>query len=112
MAKYLLIESRDPFEGRDVVKDYDLAASLVKAGNDVTLFLVQNGVLPARPSAFSERLSQLAKEKVEVLAESFSLAERGIKDNDLVEWSASTANLAPRKALLFSTSSGVVHNPG
>lgn len=85
MAKYLLIESRDPFEGGDVVGDYELAANLAQAGNEVTLFLVQNGVLPARPCAFSERLSQLAQEKVEVLAEAFSLAERGIAEDGLVE---------------------------
>ena len=49
MAKYLLIESRDPFESNDVAFAYGLASDLAKEGNEVTLFLVQNGVLPARP---------------------------------------------------------------
>jgi sulfur relay (sulfurtransferase) complex TusBCD TusD component (DsrE family) len=78
MAKYLLIESRDPFEWNDVSRQYDLAKSLKKEGHEVTVFLVQNGVLPARKSTRSEALSKLAQEGVEVLADSFSLRERGI----------------------------------
>ena len=38
MAKYLLIESRDPFENNIVARQYDLAVNLVKEGNEVTLF--------------------------------------------------------------------------
>jgi len=79
MAAYLLIESRDPFECNDVAYFYDLADGLARAGNTVTLFLVQNGVLPARRSAKSEHLQALAKAGVEVLADDFSLRERGIE---------------------------------
>ncbi|MEK7217246.1 MAG: sulfur reduction protein DsrE [Chloroflexota bacterium] len=78
MAEYLLIESRDPFESNDVGYYYDLAMGLVAAGNKVTLFLAQNGVLPARPSTRSDALSALAKSGVTVLADDFSLQERGI----------------------------------
>ena len=60
MAQYLLIESRDPFESNDVGYYYDLAKGLVDAGNQVTLFLAQNGVLSARPSTHSAALSALA----------------------------------------------------
>ena len=78
MAQYLLIESRDPFESNDVGYYYDLARGLVDEGNEVTLFLVQNGVLSARPSAQSDALSELARSGVTVLADDFSLQERGI----------------------------------
>ncbi len=78
MAKYLLIESRDPFENNIVARQYDLAVNLVKEGNDVTLFLVQNGVFPARPGDRSPLLTSAAKAGVEVLADDFSLRERGI----------------------------------
>ena len=78
MAHYLLIESRDPFEVNDVAYYYDLSRALVASGNEVTLFLVQNGVLAARPSACSGALVALAKAGVKVLADDFSLAERGI----------------------------------
>ncbi|MFY9610405.1 MAG: sulfur reduction protein DsrE [Blastocatellia bacterium] len=78
MAQYLLIESRDPFESKDVGYYYDLAKGLVEGGNQVTLFLAQNGVLSARPSAHSAALSALARSGVQVLADDFSLQERGI----------------------------------
>jgi len=78
MAQYLLIESRDPVESNEVGYYYDLAKGLVEGGNQVTLFLVQNGVLPARPSAHSAALSALARSGVTVLADDFSLRERGI----------------------------------
>ena len=78
MAQYLLIESRDPFESNDVSYYYNLAQGLVEGGNEVTLFLVQNGVLSARPSAHSAALGALARSGVTVLADDFSLQERGI----------------------------------
>jgi len=78
VAHYLLIESRDPFESNDVGYYYELAKGLVDAGNGVTLLLVQNGVLAARPSAHSAALSALRRSGVEVLADDFSLRERGI----------------------------------
>ncbi len=78
MAHYLLIESRDPFESNEVGYYYDLSRSLLEAGNEVTMYLVQNGVLAARPSTRSTALSELAKKGVKVLADDFSLKERGI----------------------------------
>jgi predicted peroxiredoxin len=85
MAKYLLIESRDPFDNNVVARQYDLAINLVREGNEVTLFLVQNGVLPARPGMHSALLTSTARFGVEVLADDFSLRERGIADNRLAE---------------------------
>ena len=84
MAGYLLIESRDPLESREV-EDYffDLAASLGRRGEKVTLFLVQNGVFPARRSTASAALEAVAKAGVEILADDFSLRERGIPGNRL-----------------------------
>ena len=55
MARYLLIESRDGFEWNEVPYFYDLAYGLAREGHDVTLFLVQNGVLAARRSPRSGR---------------------------------------------------------
>jgi len=78
MAQYLLIESRDPFESNDVGYYYELANGLVDGGNEVTLFLVQNGVLSARPSTHSAALGALSQKGVTVLADDFSLKERGI----------------------------------
>lgn len=78
MAKYLLIESRDPFDSNDTGFCADLAAQLAAANHQVTVFLVQNGVLPARAGARSTHLAILTAAGVDVLADSFSLKERGI----------------------------------
>jgi predicted peroxiredoxin len=77
-SKYLLIESRDPFESRDCAFLAELAAQLAGAGHEVTLFLVQNGVLPARRGARAETLGVALRAGVEVLADDFSLRERAI----------------------------------
>ena len=84
MAGYLLIESRDPLESSDVALHfYDLAAGLAKRGEPVTLFLVQNGVFPARRSAPAGALDAVTHAGVEVLADDFSLRERGIPADGL-----------------------------
>ncbi len=78
MTGYLLIESRDPFESNDVGYYYGLARGLVEAGNQVTLFLIQNAVLAARPSAQAPQLRALIGSGIKVLADDFALKERGI----------------------------------
>lgn len=85
MANYLLIESRDPFDSNDVSNYYQLARDLAREGNRVTLFLVQNGVLPARRGARYPDLDETARAGVKVLADEFSLRERGIPADRLVE---------------------------
>jgi len=84
MNRYLFIESLDPFESNDVQQVWELAAGLVRDGQQVTLFLVQNGVLGARQHPRSERLIELAALGVEILADEFSLRERGIRVERLV----------------------------
>jgi hypothetical protein len=78
VGAYLLIESRDPFESNDVANSYDVAAGLARERNIVTLFLVQNGVLATRKGARVGTLGDLARLGIEVLADEFSLRERGI----------------------------------
>ena len=78
MGEYLLIESRDPFESNDAGHYCELARGLAEAGNQVTLFLVQNAVLAARPSAQAPQLRALAGSGVKILADDFALKERGM----------------------------------
>ena len=80
MARYVMIESRDPFESRDVSYFYNLASDLAANGEQVTLFLVQNGALASRKNAQGNPLGAVLEGKVEVLVDSFSLQERGIQD--------------------------------
>jgi len=81
MTAYTLISSRDPIDGDQLV--YELARNLAKAGNPVTLFLVENGTFLARKGAAGSLLGSLADAGVKVLADDLSLAERGIVDGAL-----------------------------
>lgn len=83
MSKYLFIESRDPFESRDIPFVTDTATELKKRGSDVTVFLVQNGVLSARKSARGSQVAELTRAGVTLLADDFSLRERGIEGSEL-----------------------------
>ena len=79
MAKYLLIESRDPFDSADSEYFCELVEGISSRGNEVTLFLVQNGVFPLRSgSKHSDSIAALLEDKVKVLADKFSLKERAI----------------------------------
>ena len=85
MANYLLVEARDPFDSIDVEGAWDLAEALVDNGDEVTVYLVQQGVGATRPaSTKAARLSQLAS-KATVLADDFSLRERGIATDALAD---------------------------
>ena len=82
MSNYVFIESRDPFDSPDTSFLADTAAALKKRGNSVTVFLVQNGVLGARKQSRKSQLPQLLEAGVTVLADDFSLRERGIQSDE------------------------------
>jgi intracellular sulfur oxidation DsrE/DsrF family protein len=84
MKKYLLIESRDPFESGDVATMMQLAIGLAAEGSEVAVFLVQNGVLPARFGSKADGLAKLAASGIAVHADDFSLRERAITPESLV----------------------------
>ena len=102
MPSYLLIESRDPFDSNDTGFCRDLATQLAAGKNDVTLFLVQNGVLPARSGVRAGNLAKLPGAGVSVLADSFSLKERGIDANSLAPGIAA----APLEVVLDALAEG------
>lgn len=84
MPGYLLIESRDPFESTGAARTCELAVQLRAAGHDVALFLVQNGVLAVRSGARRTDLDKVIATRIEVLADDFSLRERGIPAAGLI----------------------------
>jgi len=83
MAKYVFIESRDPFESLDTRFVAGVAIELMLRGNEVTVFLVQNGALAARRGASGSSLSRLVEAGAQVMADDFSLAERGIQATEM-----------------------------
>lgn len=80
LPKYVLIESRDPFEYGDARYLYDMARGLAEKDNDVTVFLIQNGVMTTRPRVKDNPLPGVARHlpAIKVPADDFSLRERGI----------------------------------
>jgi predicted peroxiredoxin len=82
LSKYLLIESRDPWESADSRYFYDLATSLASKGHDVVLFLVQNGVMGVRKGSSSTLVQKAVDGRVKVLLDDFSLRERGIDEGE------------------------------
>jgi sulfur transfer complex TusBCD TusB component (DsrH family) len=82
-ARYVFIESRDPFDSRDTAFVAEVATTLRQRGRDVTVFLVQNGVLATRAGAHGSEVARLAGAGVTVLADDFSLRERGIEPDEL-----------------------------
>lgn len=84
MGGYVLVGASDPAETIDGRRLYEVGAALADHGDDVTVFLVQNGVLACRPrSAVAAGLAALASGAT-VLADDFSLRERGIAATEIV----------------------------
>jgi sulfur relay (sulfurtransferase) complex TusBCD TusD component (DsrE family) len=83
MTNYVFIESRDPFESLDVRFVEETATALKQRGHLVTVFLVQNGVLASRLNARDSYLARLMRAGVALLADDFSLSERGIEPAEL-----------------------------
>ncbi len=81
MSGYLLIESQDPFEYKDTEQFCQLALDLKEQGKNVVVYLVENGVFPARKCSFSAGVEKLMKANVSVYADKFSLQERGITED-------------------------------
>ena len=79
MARFVFVESRDPYEFADCRHFLDLVAGVCRRSHDVTLFLVQNAVLAAREGAsHAGRYTDLAKMGVAVVADAFALRERAV----------------------------------
>jgi len=82
-SQYVLIESRDPFDSADTAFVTDTAAALRARGRAVTVYLVQNGVFATRAGARGSHVPGLTQAGVTVLADDFSLRERGIEAGEI-----------------------------
>ncbi len=79
MVRYLIVDSRDLTEytsGRYVQK---VAGTLADGGNEVTLFLIENGVIAARQGGdVAKDLTALSQRGVKVMTDDISCNARGI----------------------------------
>lgn len=103
MSRYLFISSRDPFESGDTERSYRLALDLKTRGNDVTVFLVQNGIFAAHRDAQCAALTKAVSGGVKVLAEDFSLRARAVLASNLVEG----VSVAPLDCVIDELADGV-----
>jgi len=85
MASYLFIKSRDPFEIDDSDHYYNSTLALKNRDNEAMLFLVQNGVFLAHQNPRLGKLSHSEAPTGRILADEFSLGERGITADSLLE---------------------------
>ena len=82
MSEYFFIATRDPVTNTDTPRLFAQAADLAGTGASVTVYLVQNGVLAAR--ALSNPAFRDAHDRgVRILADDFSLRERGIAADEV-----------------------------
>lgn len=81
MYHYIVIESRDPSESTDTGAFTEIVKGLSAQGERITVFLVQNGVMPARSgSTFQHHLKRVLHANVTILADRYALQERGITE--------------------------------
>lgn len=84
MAGYVLIAARDPWDGPEQESVFELAGTLAKERDSVTIYLTENGVLAARAGGGERWLTPLLSRGVSVFADPFALAERGIANDRMV----------------------------
>jgi hypothetical protein len=61
----------------------ETATALARRGHEVTVFLVQNGVFASRKNARDPAITRMAQAGITLLADDFSLGERGIRPSEL-----------------------------
>lgn len=84
MSEYVIVESGDLAERGAPNHGIDTASNLAANGHDVTVFLVQNGVLLVRRGAQCSEPAGAQESGVRLLADDFSLRERGIGVDQLI----------------------------
>lgn len=92
MPDFLFIQSQDPFTETRTSQQFQLAQDLQQAGNNVTVLLIQNAVVPARKNAQAPSFDALLKSNVKVKADTLALAQREIS-NDQLKPGVSTSEL-------------------
>jgi len=79
MEKYLLVQSRHPFESTHSDQFFSMVEGICERSNDVVVYFLQNGVLPTQKgSVHNGRITELLGEKIRILADKFSLEEHSI----------------------------------
>ncbi|HLB70354.1 MAG: DsrE family protein [Candidatus Methanoperedens sp.] len=85
MSGLLLVLSKDPYttEIPDLVLDIGMDAK--GKGNDVTLYLVEDGVTAARKTEFGNKLAAAHKKGIKIYADDKAVLSRSL-ENKLIGW--------------------------
>lgn len=85
MSSLLLVLSKDPYttETPDLVLDIGLNAK--EKGNEVTLYLVEDGVSSARKGEFGNKLAAAHKKGIKIFADDKAVLSRSLT-NKLIGW--------------------------
>ena len=85
MTGLLLVLSKDPYttETPDLVLDIGLNAK--EKGNDVSIYLIEDGVTAARKSEFGNKLAAAHKKGITIYADDKAVLSRSLT-NKLVSW--------------------------
>ena len=80
MTNLLMVLSKDPHttEMPDLVLDIGLNAK--EKGNDVSLYLIEDGVTAARRSEFGKKLEAAQKKGIKIFADDRSVLSRSLTD--------------------------------
>jgi sulfur relay protein TusB/DsrH len=80
MTNLLLVLSKDPYttETPDLVLDIGLSAK--EKGNDVSLYLIEDGITAARQSEFGNKLAEAQKNGIKVYADDKAVLSRALTD--------------------------------
>ncbi|NJD53041.1 MAG: DsrE family protein [Candidatus Methanoperedens sp.] len=78
MVNLLLIMSKDPYttETPDLVLDIGLNAK--EKGNDVSLYLIEDGITAARKSEFGNKLAAAQKKGIKIYADDKAVLSRSL----------------------------------
>lgn len=82
MHRFLIIETRDAAEHRDVKRIAALAAGLAGEGCEAAMFLTDNAAMAARPGV-APFLEELVQRGVPISVDLAALTERGMSSEDL-----------------------------
>ncbi len=85
MTNLLMVLSKDPYttETPDLALDIGLDAK--EKGNDVSFYLVEDGVTAARKSEFGDKLSAAHKKGIKIYADDKAVLSRSLTDK-LISW--------------------------
>jgi hypothetical protein len=106
---YIIIETSEPFGSRDTNFVEETAVGLKRRGHNVTVFLLQNGVLSSRQNGCESYLARLVLNGVTVRADNFSLRERGIGSAELIPGIESVSIEALVDALVLDQTKAIWH---